>query len=114
MESDLLIRQEEVGAERDDDFHSRFREMFNWDVFDPDELLPKRPAMKGSWFCEWTDDCLLPFELVHTYSSTSKIASSLLWIQGAENGSLLVTNENLLKLTIHQQQRIWNKNVFKD
>ena len=44
-----------------------------WGVFDPDELLPKRPAVKGSWFCEWTDDCLLSFDLVHTYSSMGTV-----------------------------------------
>ncbi|XP_037484190.1 uncharacterized protein LOC119362999 isoform X2 [Triticum dicoccoides] len=47
MESDLLIRQEEVGAERGDDFRSRCWEIFNWDVFDPDELLPRRQAVKA-------------------------------------------------------------------
>ncbi|KAM0896991.1 hypothetical protein ACQ4PT_022849 [Festuca glaucescens] len=54
MESDLLIRQEEVGAKGDYDVSKRMMEILFWDVMDlnevvlePNEVLLKRPAVEG-------------------------------------------------------------------
>jgi hypothetical protein len=131
VESNLLIRQEKVEDKGDYDVSKRMMDILFWDVIDPNEavlepneVLLKRPAVEGSWFCEYADDCLLSFQ--NTYSSigsffpcTANQQNCFFFVLGLESGkqnsSQLVTNvtANVQGLTRHQHLRNWNKNVCK-
>ncbi|KAM0896990.1 hypothetical protein ACQ4PT_022849 [Festuca glaucescens] len=106
MESDLLIRQEEVGAKGDYDVSKRMMEILFWDVMDPNEVvlepnevLLKRPAVEGQALI-MESDLLIRQEEVGAkgdYDVSKRMMEILFWDVMDLNEVVLEPNEVLLK-----------------